>query len=885
MLYGEAGIGKTALLTQLVESAPSVEFIRVTGVEAEMELTYAGLHQLCAPLLAHLAAIPVPQRQALETVFGHSDGVAPDAFLVSLAVLSLVGAAAEERPLLGIVDDAQWLDRSSLLTLTFVARRLLAERAGLVFATRELDGPLQELPQLEVTGLRTADADGLLGMALRYTLDERVRAQIVAETGGNPLALLELPHGLTAGELAGGFRIPGTHALSGRIEQSFMRRVDAMPADARTLILLAAAEPTGDPLLLLRAARRLGLGSSATDAAAHEGLLAIDHRVVFRHPLVRSAVYGRAAPEARRAAHLALAQATDEELDPDRRAWHRAAAADGEDEEIAKELVRSAGRAQLRAGLAAGAAFLERAVALTGDPAHLADRALVAAQANVHAGAIDVAHTMLATAEAAPLDELLRARVQLVRGEAALLSTWGGDAPSQLVQAARLLEPLDAALARDTYLDAWGAAVLRGRRLDPECDVGVVCRSARAAPRPQGPPRPTDVMLDALVAAAIDGRGPAEPLLEKAARLFIDDDPPPELILRWGWVAIGAPYLLWDEDRTSRFFAVLLRAHREAGALGRLPLLFSTYSLFAARCGDFRAVEDAVAELEAMPTDPGTTTNLASARMFLAAYCADGPEALTSMMSAYRTAAVSLGQGIGSQLAAWMSAVMCNGQGLHAQALPAAQLASDDSPDLFVSAWATPELLEAAVRCDRSDLAALALERIRDSTSIGHNDAARGIRARSEALMSDCQDADRLFLEAIGHLSRSRLRPDLGRAHLLYGEWLRRDGRDGEAGKQLGAAHDQLSELGMQAFAARARDELAKIGVKVQAGNAETTDLLTSQERQIARLAADGLSNPEIGGRLFLSPRTVEWHLHKVFPKLGIRSRRELAHALVEPTR
>jgi AAA ATPase domain len=450
VLRGEAGIGKTALLEYLVESALDTSVARAMGVESEMELAYASLHQVCAPLLDRLPGLPAPQRQALEIVFGLSAGAAPDRFRVGLAVLSLFSGVAEEGPLLCVVDDAQWLDQASALTLAFVARRLLAEPVGLVFAAREPGDALAHVPELEVQGLRDGDARTLLRSAVRVMLDERVRDRIIAETRGNPLALLELPRGLTATQLAGGFGLPAAQALSGRIEESFVRQLETLSDEARLLLLVAAAEPVGDPLLLWRAAERLDIGPAAADGAETQGLLAIGERVTFRYPLVRSAVYRSAAVQERRAAHLALGKATDPDIDPDRRAWHLAAAAAKPDEQVALELERSAGRAQARGGLSAAAAFLQRSVALSADPAQRVRRALAAAQGSLHAGAFDAALGLLAMAEAGAVDELQIAQVELLRGGIAFASSMGSAVPPMLLKAAKRLVRLDIELARET---------------------------------------------------------------------------------------------------------------------------------------------------------------------------------------------------------------------------------------------------------------------------------------------------------------------------------------------------------------------------------------------------------------------------------------------------
>ena len=461
VVRGEAGVGKSALLEYVAGAAAGMRVAQAGGVESEMELAFASVHLLCAPLLDRLESLPAPQRDALGTAFGLREGAAPDRFLVGLAVLTLLAEVAEDRPLLCVVDDAQWLDQASAQVLAFAARRLLAEPVGLIFAAREPGEQFRGLPGLEVRGLPDQHARALLDSAVRVRLDEQVWDRIVAETNGNPLALLELPRGLSRTQLAGGFGLVGAQAVPARIEQGFRKRLEALPADTRSLMLVAAAEPAGDPVLVLRAAGRLGIAASAAEAASADGLLEIGTRVRFRHPLVRSAVYSSVSVPERRAAHQALAEATDRGRDPDRRAWHLAAAAPGPDEQVAAELERSAGRAQARGGMAAAAAFLQRAVELTAEPGPRSARALAAAQASLQAGAFDAAAELLATAAAGSLDELQQARASLLRGQLAFASSMGSDAPALLLKAARQLEPLDAALARQTYLDAWTAASVR----------------------------------------------------------------------------------------------------------------------------------------------------------------------------------------------------------------------------------------------------------------------------------------------------------------------------------------------------------------------------------------------------------------------------------------
>ena len=874
VLRGEAGIGKTALLEYLVESASDLTVARATGVESEMELAFASLHQLCAPLLDGLERLPGPQRDALRIVFGMTTGPAPDRFLVGLAVLSLVSEAAEHRPLLCIVDDAQWLDQTSALTLAFVSRRLLAEPVGLVFAAREPGEQLRHLSELAVEGLVNGHARALLGSAVRFTLDERVRDRILAETRGNPLALLELPRGETPAELAGGFATPGAGDLAKRIEQSYVRRLESLPDDARRLLLVAAAEPVGDPLLLRRACERLGIAHAAVDAT--DGLLALAERVTFRHPLARSAVYRSAGGPERRSAHLALAQVTDRDLDPDRRAWHLAVAAAGLDEEVARELELSADRAQARGGFAAAAAFLQRAVALTSDPARRAGRALAAAQASLGAGAFDVARGLLGIAEAGPLDELGRARVDLLRAEVAFAQSRGSDAPLLLLQAARKLETLDVRLARNTYLDAWAAALFAGR-LARGGHLRDVSRAVATAPDPESS-LPCDLLLDGLGMIFTEGRAAATPVLRRALAAFAGPEVSAEEMLRWGWLATRAANYLWDYDSCIGIGMRAVQLARDSGALEVLAAADNASGQAAAFGGDFAGAEQLVAEVDAVKEATRTRIppHAAIAVAGIRGLEADATELIDDVIER----ATAAGQGTAVEYARWANAVLMNGLGRYEEALASAVQASEDTPELFVAAWALSELIEAATRTGNAELAQGALTRLGEQTETTGADWALGLQARARALVSEGEDAERCYREAIDRLGRTRLRPDFARAHLLYGEWLRRGNRRVDARAQLRTAHELFVAIGMEAFAERARGELAATGERVRRQTPEARDDLTPQERQIARLARDGLSNPEIGARLFLSPRTVEWHLRKVFTKLGLHSRRELSDAL-----
>jgi DNA-binding CsgD family transcriptional regulator len=875
VLRGEAGIGKTALLEYLIASASDLTVVRAVGVESEMELAYASLHQLCGPLLDRLTRLPAPQRQAIEIVFGLSAGGAPDRFLVGLAVLSLFAVVAEERPLLCVVDDAQWLDQTSGLTLAFVARRLLAEPVGIVFSGREPGKELRHLPELVVQGVRDGDARALLNSAVRFKLDEAVRDRIVAETRGNPLALLELPRGLTASQLAGGFGLLGAQALTGRIEESFVRRLELLSDDGRRLLLVAAAEPTGDPRLLWRAAERLGIGPAAAEAAEAEGLLAIGGRVTFRHPLVRSAMYRSAASEDRRAVHLALAEATDREADPDRRAWHLAAAAAGPDEEVAVELERSAGRAQARGGLAAAAAFLRRAVTLTKDPVQRAVRALAAAQASLQAGEFEAALGLAATAEAGPLDDFQHALVQLLRAQVTFGAGNWTDAPPLLLKAATRLESFDLDLARETYLTAWGAAGLAEDVAARDVLVEI-CRAVRSLP-PPGAPRPLDLMLDGFALLITEGNAAATPTLQRAVKAVAGI--PVEDVLRWGWMNAGASAAVWDHEGWVASCERQVQVVRDAGALAALPIHLTYLGMGIVWTGDFAGAASLVAEIDSVAAVTGSRFPPYTLLRLRALQGREG-EASAAITSAIEQFG---GQGTTALRAYWAAAVLYNGLARYEEAASAAQRATSNALNHWIPTWVLPELVEAAVRKGNAELARDALERLAKTTQPCGTEFALGIEARCRALLSDGAAADELYREAIERLRRTRLRPELARAHLVYGEWLRREKRRADAREQLRTAHEMLAVIGMEAFAERARQELLATGEKVRKRTVETRDDLTAQERQIARLARDGLSNPEIGARLFLSSRTVEWHLRNVFAKLGIRSRRELANALGGP--
>ena len=879
VVSGEAGVGKTALLEYLSQQASGCRLARAAGVQSEMELPFAGLHQLCAPMLDNLPHLPRPQREALRTAFGISAGSAPDRFLVGLAVLSLLSDAAEQQPLVCVVDDEQWLDRASAHVLGFVARRLVAESVGLIFAARVPSSELMGLPELAVEGLSESDARALLDAALAGPVDSPVLDRIVAETRGNPLALLELSRAVSPRQVAGGFWLPGAVRLSGGIEEHFRQRIEALPTTTRRLLLIAAAEPVGDPALLWRAAAQMEIDAAAAVPAVEANLVEVGSRVRFRHPLVRSVVYGSALPQERREVHAALGDATDLQRDADRRAWHRANAAPGPDEEVAEELERSAGRARARGGLAAAAAFLERATVLSVGSPRRTERALAAASAKIKAGEFAAARDLLSVAESGSPDDFQQARIDLMEAELALLTNRGSDAPSLLLKAARRLESIDADLSRATYLQALSSGYFAGR-LATGGGAVEVARAAATTPPPTHAPRASDFLLDGLVAHYNSGYDAGLPILRKGLQAFSAGMPDDEE-LRWHWVAGIVARHVWDDERWHSLSERHVQLARSVGALSELPVALNSRAFMLLFAGDLTGAAALIHELQ--PAIEATGTRLAPyAALGLAVLSGRSGEANALIENITRDV-TPRGEGIGLTVVDWAHAVLNNALGNYQEALRSAARSTGYLREMTAPTWAMAELIEAATRSGQDDVAADALAGLADTTSVSDTDWGRGIEARSRALLSEGDTAEHLYREAIDHLSRCRVRADLARAHLLYGEWLRRQRRRVDARTELGIALEMLESMGMEAFAERARRELQATGEKARKRAISTSNEgLTPQEWQVARLARDGLSNPEIGARLFISARTVQYHLRKVFAKLGINSRSQLDQALAD---
>ena len=829
-----------------------------------MELDYAALQQLCSPLLEFIESLPGPQRDALGVAFGLGGGKAPSPFLVGLAVLGLLSEAAERRPVLCLVDDAQWLDGASGAALAFVARRLLAERIVLAFSTREMGSGLARFPQMRVDRLGRRDARALLESVLVARLDDSVLERLVAETGGNPLALLELPRGLTPAQLAGGFGLPAALPLAAGIEQSFSRRLARLPRDARRLLLLAAAEPLGDTALLWRSARELGIPEAAASTVESDGLLTLDGAARFRHPLVRSAVYGSAEPNERREVHRALADATDPELDPDRRAWHRAQATSVPDEEVAAEHERSAGRAQARGGLAAVAAFLERAAALTPEPTHRARRLLAAAGAKRDSGDPEAALALLAGVEAGVLDELGQGRVDLLRAEIALEQRRGADAGRLFLDAASRLEPLDPELARETYLEALGGAMASD--VEVVGGASAVAAAARAAPPGAVPPRAVDVVLDAFAIRLTDGYAAAVPTYARALELLLATDIATEDGSRWLSVSSGrnsnmVALEMWDDEALHLLATRRVQVARDTGAVGHLAFALSFLVRSHILAGELAAAALVLDEARLIAEATGHSA-VVNAPMILAAWRGDETQA-SELIDASSEEAARRGWASNK----YARAVLYNGLGRHDAARDAAWELFEPDP-IGYGSHLVPELAEAASRTDDQASLQYALDWLSERTRVVSSGWASGMEARVRALLSDGEVADGQYRRSIEHLSGTRLRLELARTHLLYGEWLRRERRRLDAREHLRTALEAFTSMGAEAFGSRAQRELLATGERARKRTVETLDQLTPQETQVARLAAQGETNREIAARLFISPSTVEYHLRKVFRKL-----------------
>jgi DNA-binding CsgD family transcriptional regulator len=875
VLQGEAGIGKTALLQFASDYATGFQLLRTEGAEFEMELPFAALHQLCLPVLERLARLPEPQRDALTAAFGLRAAPPPDQFMVGAGLTSLLSDVGSKSSLLCVLDDAQWLDQASARALAFAARRIDGDRVAMLFSRREAGpgGTLQGLPCLELGRIGEVDARALLASEVHVGLDVDVVDRIIDEARGNPLALLELPRGERPLDLAGAFALSKRQTVSATIEASFRRRIEQLPPESRRLLLLAAAEPLGHLPLLHGAAERLGLDLKAATPAEAGGLVKLGRQVRFRHPLARSAVYLAATPAERREAHQALGEATDPDLDVDRRAWHLALASAGPDEAVAQDLQRSADRASSRGGAASAAAFLELAAELTPDHARAASRALAAARAKFEAGDQEAASRLLAITERHSHDELELASVGALRARAEFQATRSGPAAARLLRAAIGIASLDEAQARQTFMEAFAAAMYVGGF----GSVGGMTEVARAVRGSVQVPRPAssiDLLLEALTAQEIDGYVVAAPALRRAVDAFVAEADPSPATLSWMWMAAILAADLWDEEAWQELSERQVQRAREVGLLRALPAALRFRALAHTMTGELADAAVLVAESRAIEQGAGGP-NLFYAHAALVAWRGERKHSL-SLLDAGRREATSRGEGRALSMLEYSHAVLLNGLGHYDAALAAARWVCD-CDELGIRAFAASELIEAAAYSGKPELAVGELDRLSARAAASRTDWAVGMQLRSRALLCrEPVEADRLFLGAIERLEKTPIRTQLARAHLVYGEWLRRAGRRRDARAQLTTAHDMLTSMGADAFAARAARELRAVGQRAHARTPDTVDELTVQELQIARLVASGVTNKEAASELFLSARTIDAHLRSVFRKLGITSRRQL---------
>lgn len=882
VLRGEAGIGKTALLTDLIANASDFRVIQLSGSELELELAYAGVQQLCTPLMGLIDRLPEPQADALQVALGLKRGEAPDRLLVGLAVLTLLCEAGRESPVLCVIDDSQWVDSASVQALAFVARRLVVDPVAMVFATRVsgAEPALAGQPELALRGLADQDARSLLTTMVPGRLDEQVRETVLAEAAGNPLALLELQKALTREELAGGYGLPNATSTQTQIERTFVGQFRELPADTKTLLLVAAAEPAGRQEWLWAAADRLGIGAAAASPAEVGGLIAAEGGVRFRHPLIRTAVYRSSTAAERRRAHAALAASITGPAAEDHRAWHGAHAADAPDAQIADQLEQSAERALARGGISAAASFLEHAAKLTPNSTERARRALDAAMANLDAGMPDAAVRLVAAAHDATDDELVAARCELIRAKTAFAASRGVDAPPLLLAAAKRMERLDPLESRKAYLGALLASILVGRMsTERHSSAPFVAEAAGNAPPAPDPPRVVDLLLDGLVVRLTDGYAPAAGLLQAAIREYLLERDAGADNARWHDLTARVCLDLFDQDAYNFLTARQVEELRAAGALTMLPVALATYAGICVTAGKFEQAAALLDEAAAIITATGAPVRSAI-KTYLAAcrgqeqLCLDGVRETVDGAS-------SRGEGYDVSVALYAAAILHHGLGQYQEALDAAASGARHD-DLGMCGYLLTELVEAATRCKERKVAAEALHRLVERTKASGTHTALGLAARCTALVSDGSVADAAYQEAIAHLQRSPTVVYLARTHLVYGEWLRREKRRADARTQLRIAHEMFVQMGADGFAGRARRELTATGETVYMHPTGVTADLTTQESHIARLARDGYTNAEIAGLLFISPRTVEWHLGKIFAKLGVTSRRELRDALIE---
>jgi len=880
-LRGEAGIGKTALLDFAVEQSPDLQVARISGSEWEMGLGYSGLHQLTLPFLGGLEVLPAPQRNALRSAFGMDFGSEPNRFMVALATLTLLAEVASERPLLCVIDDAHWIDEDSAGALAFVARRLHADRVAMLFGLREIREYLpmfEGLPALELSGLAEKPARELLGSVVHGRIGKRVADRIVSETRGNPLGLIALGGELSAEKVSSGSPLE-ILPISERLEQRFLRDVRALSQPDQALLLAAAADPTLDNDRLCRAGAVLGFENPEASEAGVGQLLDLGPPIAFRHPLIRSAVYYGSSTTDRRRTHEVIASLIDSDTDPDRWAWHLGAAAIGPDEDTAAVLQQAAERGRSRGGFSGSAGLLTRAAELTPNEHRRAERFLAAASATVMAGVPQRSQSLLDLAlpgldSPAELAEALR-----VRG-ATLRLLFDPAAVSALVEAARALEPYDIREARDTWLAALEAEVLAQHDMTGSSLRSVAAEALKVPEDSQNAGSMGDLLLKGIASRIAIGHSTAVPMLREAIAMMCTDGPygEPNLPSPW-WLGDIACRELWDDSSRREILHRLTAACRDRGALFSLSIALLAQFERETWVGHFDLAEALFVEGRDITTDIGMEVMLWDLfKVTLLGW--RGLDAETRLVVA-QSEALSESAGIGALLHhAYTGLVILElGGGKYEEALRYAQRIYDDDPPGY-GTQILPELVEAGVRSGHMEMAMAALDRLSDRVKMAGTPLALGILSRSRALVESGENAETLFRESIAQLAGTESAPEVARARLLYGEWLRREKRRVEARTELHLAYEAFDTLGANAFAERTRIELKATGAEARKRSAGTLNDLTPQEEQVARFAASGSTNPEIAAQMFLSASTVEYHLRKVFRKLGLTSRRQLKMSL-----
>ena len=885
VLRGEAGAGKTALLadTVAVAAAGGLRTAWLTGVEPETQLGYAALHRFLLPFADQLEQLPVPQRDALRSAFGLVAGPPADRFLVALAVLTLLADVASAAPLVCVVDDVQWLDPESAVVLGFVARRLYAEQVVLLFAVREpaAEVPaLAGLPELVVGGLDDQAAMELLASLAPGPVSPAVGARIIAGTGGNPLALTEVARELSPGQLAGAEVLPEPLPIGGSLEEAFGRRVGRLAPEARLLLAVAAAEPGASQPLVWRAAAQLGIDAEAAASADLGGLAEVGSRVEFRHPLVRSAAYYEIPLRRRRRIHQALAAVSDGEQ-PDRVAWHLGMAAVGPDEATAARLEQAARRARDRGGYAATVTFLSRAAELSEDEGQRARRQLAASEAALTAGQPVRAGALLEEASAKLGDPLARARATRLRGTISLALGQAGEVPSILLEAARTLAPADVRRAREALLEALEAAMYAGWSASRAVLLEIAAMARATPTAAESEASAADLLLDGFAARAAAGYPASVPLLRRAVARLRTDDLSPADSLRWLGLGFFAATELFDDQAQRALVGRWVQLARDLGALTALPVALNDQAAFEVKAGRFDAARACLveaSEISAATGNPGVVGSAGAAEAYELAWLGHETEA-RRVTAALAREAVGADRGTQAIFAQYCLAVLELGLGNYQAALQSALgVYEDDAP--LLGTQVIPDLIEAAARCGQTGLAEAALGRLAERALGADTPRAFGLLARSRALLASEDNAEPLYQEAIEHLKAFPGGPQLARAYLLYGEWLRRQRRRRDARQQLRTAHEMFTSMGAGAFAERARIELLATGERARQRTAGTETELTAQEAQIARLVSEGESNRDIAAQLFLSPSTVDYHLRKVFRKTGVTSRTQLAHTM-----